>query len=252
MVIKPESTIQSMNNILELRKEVEKINWWHKIDLGNGVITPGIDITPEKLKWIQMTQNLIGKSVLDIGAWDGFFSFEAERRGASRVLAVDSHVWKNGAKEGFNLARKVLGSNVKDREIDVMDISPENIGVFDYVLFLGVLYHLRHPLLALEKVSSVTRDQLVLETHVELIGGKRPVMAFYPGDEVNNDPTNWWGPNPSAIKSMLQDVGFRKIKCIYKTPLLARIEAATLNRGHHQIPLWSRIRLARMVFHAWK
>ena len=56
MVIKPESTIQSMNNILELRKEVEKINWWHKIDLGNGVITPGIDITPEKLKWIQMTR----------------------------------------------------------------------------------------------------------------------------------------------------------------------------------------------------
>ena len=105
-----------------------------------------------------------------------------------------------------------------------MDISPENIGVFDYVLFLGVLYHLRHPLLALEKVSSVTRDQFVLETHVELIGGKRPVMAFYPGDEVNNDPTNWWGPNPSAIKSMLQDVGFSKIKCIYKTPLPARIE----------------------------
>jgi tRNA (mo5U34)-methyltransferase len=56
-----------------LRKEVEKINWWHKIDFGNGVITPGIDITPEKLKWIQMSQNLAGKSVLDIGAWDGFF-----------------------------------------------------------------------------------------------------------------------------------------------------------------------------------
>ena len=106
MVIKPESTKQSMNNILELRKEVEKINWWHKIDLGNGIITPSIDITPEKLKWIQMNQNLVGKSVLDIGAWDGFFSFEAERRGASRVLAVDSPVWKNGAKEGFELAEE--------------------------------------------------------------------------------------------------------------------------------------------------
>src|SRR5213596_771241 len=94
MVIKPESNKQSMNNILELRKEVEKINWWHKIDFGNGVITPGIDITPEKLKWIQMSQNLAGKSVLDIGAWDGFFSFEAERRGASRVVATDYYAWR--------------------------------------------------------------------------------------------------------------------------------------------------------------
>jgi len=66
-----------------------------------------------------------------------FFSFEAECRGARRVLAIDSHVWKNGAKEGFELARKVLGSKVEDKEIDVMDISPQNIGIFDYVLFLG-------------------------------------------------------------------------------------------------------------------
>ena len=73
MVLKPESTKQSMNDTIKLRREVEKIKWWHKIDLGNGVITPGIDITPEKLKWIQMSQNLAGKSVLDIGAWDGFF-----------------------------------------------------------------------------------------------------------------------------------------------------------------------------------
>ena len=109
MSSKPESTKQSMNNTAKLRKEVEKINWWHKIDFGNGVITPGIDITPEKLEWIQMSQNLVGKSVLDIGAWDGFFSFEAERRGASRVLAIDLPMWKNGAKLGFELARKVLG-----------------------------------------------------------------------------------------------------------------------------------------------
>ena len=252
MSSKPESTKQSMNNTAKLRKEVEKINWWHKIDFGNGVITPGIDITPEKLEWIQMSQNLVGKSVLDIGAWDGFFSFEAERRGASRVLAIDSHVWKNGAKVGFELARKVLGSKVEDKEIDVMDVSPENIGIFDYVLFLGVLYHLRHPLLALEKISSVTRDQLVLETHVELIGGKRPVMAFYPENEINEDSTNWCGPNPAAIKSMLHDVGFTKVKCIYKTPIATRIENAILNRGHNRISLWSRTKLARMVFHAWK
>jgi tRNA (mo5U34)-methyltransferase len=203
----------------ELKREVENIKWWHKIDLGNGVITPGRDNTPEKLKRIGMIQNLSGKSVLDIGAWDGFFSFEAERRGASRVLAVDSFEWKRGQKAGFELARKVLGSKVEDKEIDVMDISPETIGIFDYVLFLGVLYHLRHPLLALEKVSSVTKDQLVVETHIELIGGKRPVMVFYPENELLNDRTNWWGLNPSAVESMLKDVGFREVKIIYKMPL---------------------------------
>jgi tRNA (mo5U34)-methyltransferase len=237
----------------ELKREVENIKWWHKIDLGNGVITPGRDNTPEKLKRIGMSQNLSGKSVLDIGAWDGFFSFEAERRGASRVLAVDSFEWKRGQKAGFELARKVLGSKVEDKEIDVMDISPETIGIFDYVLFLGVLYHLRHPLLALEKVSSVTKDQLVVETHIELIGGKRPVMVFYPENELLNDRTNWWGLNPSAVESMLKDVGFREVKIIYKMPFVKRIGAAILyRRPNRRIPLLSRMRLARMVFHAWK
>jgi hypothetical protein len=77
-------------------------------------------------------------------------------------------------------------------------------------------------------------------------------MAFYPGDEINNDSTNWCGPNPAAIKSMLHDVGFTKVKCIYKTPLTTRIENAILNRGHNRISLCSRTKLARVVFHAWK
>src|SRR3954466_11917283 len=80
-------------DVEELKKEVAKINWWHSIDLGNGVITPGVDRSSWKLKKLRMPQDLSGMSVLDIGAWDGFFSFEAERRGAKRVLAVDSFCW---------------------------------------------------------------------------------------------------------------------------------------------------------------
>ncbi|MGI9011852.1 MAG: DUF1698 domain-containing protein [Nitrososphaeraceae archaeon] len=239
-------------NTEELNEEIKKINWWHKIDLGNGIITPGKDNSPKKLEEIQMDQDLSGKTVLDIGAWDGFFSFEAEHRGASRVLAIDGYIWKQGGKEGFNLARKVLSSTVEDQEMDVMDISPRNIGVFDTVLFLGVFYHLRHPLLALEKISSVTKNKLIIETHGELIGGKRPNMVFYPEDEMNNDPTNWWGPNPSAISSMLQDVGFQRTKCIYLTPFVTRIKNAILNRGDPDTNLWKKIGLVRMVFHAWK
>ena len=74
-----------------------------------------------------------------------------------------------GTKAGFELARKALDSKVEDLSIDVLDLSPERIGEFDLVLILGVLYHMRHPLLALERVASVTKDQLVLETHVDFL-----------------------------------------------------------------------------------
>ena len=92
-----------------------------------------------------MPASLAGKSVLDVGAWDGFFSFEAERRGASRVLATDSYVWDGshdwGSKRGFELARTALNSKVEDRVIDVLDLAPDKIGMFDpYRLGFGDLW----------------------------------------------------------------------------------------------------------------
>jgi tRNA (mo5U34)-methyltransferase len=97
---------------------------------------------------------------------------------------------------------------VEDREIDVLEHSPGTVGIFDLVPFLGVLYHLRDPLLALERIASVTRELLILDTHVDLLGVRRPAMAFYPGREVASDPTNWWGPNPRAPEAMLRECSF--------------------------------------------
>lgn len=204
-------------NIDDLKKEVAKIKWFHTIDLGNGIITPGVDNSPEKLKTLEMPKNLQGMTVLDIGAWDGFFSFEAERRGARRVLATDSFCWGGGgwgSKAGFDLARRALNSKVEAMKIDVLDISPHKVGVFDLVLFSGVLYHVHHPLLALERVFSVTGKQLILETHVDMLECKRPAMVFHPGAEMNNDTSNWWGPNPAAVEAMLKTVGFRDVKVV--------------------------------------
>ena len=79
-----------MVNTDEIRKEIAKVTWRHRIDLGHGVVTPGVDDTPEKLKILGFPEDLSGMTVLDIGAWDGFFYFEADRRGADRVLAIDS------------------------------------------------------------------------------------------------------------------------------------------------------------------
>jgi tRNA (mo5U34)-methyltransferase len=219
-----------------LRVEVAKIPfWYHRIDLGHGVVTPGRADT----EWgvtgdaIGMPASLSGKTLLDIGAWDGFYSFEAERRGARRVLATDMFAWMTvDAKAGFTLARRALASNVEDMNIDVLDLSPARVGVFDVVLFLGVLYHMRHPLLALEKVASVTGGHLILETHVDLLDVSRPAMAFYPGTELSGDATNWCGPNPAMVLAMLQVVGFTR---------------TIVHGGPYELP-----GSTRMIFHAWK
>jgi tRNA (mo5U34)-methyltransferase len=204
-----------------LASQVEAIRWYHTIDLGGGVVTKGIDDTPLRLARLDLPQSLAGLSVLDIGAWDGFFSFEAERRGASRVVAADYFSWHGpgwGSKAGFELARRTLGSKVEDIDIDVMDLSPERVGQFDVVFFLGVLYHLRHPLLALERIASVSRKLLILETVVDLVGLDRPAVAFYPRRELNNDPTNWWAPNLPALHGMLRDVGFAEVRTVTPEP----------------------------------
>src|SRR5262249_44855288 len=123
-----------------LMDEVRAINWWHNSDLGNGITPPARDDTLNKLGQVHLPENLEGLSVLDIGAWDGFFSYECERRGARRVVALDKPVWDcpGIGKRGFELARRALGSKVEDVELEVYDISPEQVGVFDLVLFLGV------------------------------------------------------------------------------------------------------------------
>jgi len=200
-----------------LRRDVNAIQWWHSIDLGHGIVTPGPDPTPLRVPQLQIPQDLTGLSVLDVGAWDGFFSFEAERRGAARVLATDSFCWGQGGwgtKAGFELARRALNSNVEDLTIDPLDLSPETVGTFDVVFFFGVLYHMRHPLLALERAFSVTRGQLIVNTHVDLATIERPAIAFYQGNELNNDSTNWCGPNPAAVVAMLHAVGFKDVKIV--------------------------------------
>jgi tRNA (mo5U34)-methyltransferase len=239
---------------ITLKEEVSEIKWFHSIDLGGGVITPGCDNSSKKLASLHLPKDLSGKSVLDVGAWDGFFSFEAEKRNAKRVLATDSFVWEGktwGSKKGFNLAKKTLKSQVEEKMIDVMDISPQTVGTFDVVMFLGVLYHVRHPLEALENISSVTDEMLVLETFSDLHWLARPAMAFYPTKSLEGDETNMWGPNPAAVKEMLFDVGFREVKQVYSHPIWFRLgRAAKLSiRGY---PLIHGLNQSRIVLHAYK
>jgi tRNA (mo5U34)-methyltransferase len=189
--------------------EINAIRWFHKIDLGGGIVTPGIDHTAEKIQAVHLPRRLDNWSVLDIGAWDGAMSFECEKRGAARVVASDWYCWQDGNNRGFQLARKLLNSRVEDLEIRVEDINPERAGTFDLVLFLGVLYHAQDPMAYLRVVRSVCRRMAIIETVVDALDYDRPAMVYYPGDSLNNDPTNFWGPNPRAVLAMLRDVGFQ-------------------------------------------
>lgn len=242
----------------EIAEKAAQICWFHRIDLGHGSVTPGVDNSPGKLAALGIPASLAGKSVLDIGAWDGFFSFEAERRGAQRVLATDSFVWEGKcsgcSKAGFELARTARNSKVEDHHIDILDLMPEKIGVFDVVFCLGVLYHMRHPLLALERVAGVTAPggMLILETHVEMLHIRRPAMAFYAGDELDGDASNWCGPNPACVVAMLKTAGYRFVRI--HDPDLVRSYAAPRRWKSWREVLKGReaIDSRRMIFHAWK
>ena len=239
----------------ELRAAVAAQGWFHTIDLGGGIVTAGRDESARKLGWLSLPDDLSGRSVLDVGAWDGFFSFECERRGAARVVALDGPAWREpawgpggyGTRSGFDLARRALGSAVEDRELDLEDIAPETVGRFDVVLFLGVLYHLKHPWVALERVASVCDGLLVVETHADLLDLRRPAMALYPGDEVAGDASNWSGPNVPALRAMLLHEGFAQVDVVHRERLPYRLARAAYRRVHG--PRF-RAQQGRVVLHA--
>jgi 2-polyprenyl-3-methyl-5-hydroxy-6-metoxy-1,4-benzoquinol methylase len=239
-----------------IRQRVAAVPYWfHRIDVGHGVVTPGADDSPAKLERLAIPEHLAGKRVLDIGAYDGFFTFECERRGAS-VLAIDCP-----QAAGYPVASELVGSTAEFREMSVYDVSRESVGEFDIVLFLGVLYHLRHPLLALERIQEVCRELLILESQicdacfVSREGEPRvladvapsvadiPMMQFYPGAELNGDPSNWWAPNLAALDAMLKTSGFEPVliiedgvrACVHCIPSAGAQPWASSQKSEHEV-----------------
>src|SRR6202046_5001162 len=136
----------------EQLQALDRLGWYHSMELPDGRVIAGfqsIERLRARIAQFHIPGDLRGKRVLDIGAWDGWFSFEMERRGAE-VLAIDN--WDNPR---FHQARAMLNSRVEYRQMDMYELTPERVGRFDIVLFLGVLYHLKHPLLALERVCAL-------------------------------------------------------------------------------------------------
>ena len=222
----------------EIRRKAEALGpWFHNIELKGGVWTAPNHFLGNypAVKWQQFAdaipQDLTGKSVLDIGCNGGFYSMEMKKRGAARVLGVD---WDEDYLAQARFAAEVTGLDIEFRRLSVYDVG--SLGErFDVVLFLGVLYHLRHPLLALDLIHEhAARDLLVFQSMQRGAAEAEPVRENYdfwdaeqfdrPGypklhfveRRYANDETNWWVPNAACAEAMLRSAGFE---------ILARPEA---------------------------
>jgi len=210
----------------ELQAAVDALPWYHAIELPGGIVTPGwAPLNPDNYR---LPADLTGKRVLDVGAWDGFWSFEALKRGALEVVAIDdfSNTIHDGEVRGwqqFDLCREALGYKPIQCwhvEMSVYDVT--DLGQFDVVLFFGTLYHLKHPLLALERLHDALKPGglLCVESHIcddyspykEGGRGDTPVMEFYPDDQLGPSSTNWWGPTLRALACMMRVAGFEQVR----------------------------------------
>jgi tRNA (mo5U34)-methyltransferase len=201
--------------------------WFHDLDL-NGVRTapdhPLGNFLHELWAVIEpaFPEDMTGKTVLDIGCNAGFYSLQLHHRGA-RVTGIDHDA---RYLEQARFAAGVLGADIEYRQLEVYEVDRLE-RQFDYVLFLGVLYHLRHPLYALEKVASIVRERLVFQSMLRgsmetmklqadypieeqelFLDPRFPAMYFIEGSYAG-DSTNWWIPNRSGMEAMIRSVGLR-------------------------------------------
>ena len=237
---------------IEIRRQVEALGpWFHNIDLAGVATAPDHFLgNYPYVKWRKFADaipaDLAGKSVLDIGCNAGFYSIEMKQRGADRVLGVDfDDVYLNQAR---------FAAEVADVEIEFRRLSVYDVGAlgerFDIVLFMGVLYHLRHPLLALDLIREhVAGDLMVFQsmqrgsTEVAALERNYPFWNYELFNDPDfpklhfiehryaDDPTNWWVPNRACVEAMLRSAGFDIVGHPEQEVYLCRLAEAVQAEG---------------------
>jgi tRNA (mo5U34)-methyltransferase len=211
----------------ELRELVRGRQWYHTLELRPGIVTPGwFDL--RALAATLPIPDLTGQRALDIGTFEGFWAYQLEEHGAAEVVAIDildpaAWDWPVGSDDsvvaaleqrkqggsGFELVSALRGSAVTRQELSVYDLSPERVGLFDFVYLGSLLLHLRDPIRALEAVRSVVRPggQVLfvdaIDVDLAVLHPRRPVAHL---DGVGRPW--WWKPNPAALRRMVEVAGF--------------------------------------------
>jgi tRNA (mo5U34)-methyltransferase len=190
----------------DAQKLVESIPaWHHTFEIAPGVVTPGNYDPGFLIEKMQLPADLSGLRALDIGPSDGFFSLHLRHRGAE-VVAVD---YRPKELHGFGVMERLSGLDFDYRQGNLYDITPGEFGLFDIVVFFGVLYHLPDMLKALAIIRSVCSGQMFLETHCAVDFAPESAAArYYRERTLNNDVTNFWSPNPQCLADMLFDTVF--------------------------------------------
>jgi tRNA (mo5U34)-methyltransferase len=220
------------NDMRSISEKVSSVlHWYHQINMPDGTVTPGINNSPGTMaiyEKIGFPADLSGKRVLDVGCADGYYSFICEQRGAKEVIAID---YRQPTASGFSVAASILGSKVKHVVDNVYDISPEKYGEFDFIIFVGVLYHLRNPLLALDNLrrmakpnatvlveSHIADDEIrealqtedLTEKQIDAIS-KISLWKFYYSNTLNNDASNKWAPTFKALGDICKEAQLKII-----------------------------------------
>ena len=235
-----------MSHDPDLVQRIREHPWFHTMKLDDGLVTAGDSPERPVMAAPGTIPDVRGKSVLDIGAWDGKYSFQAEAAGAARVVALDHYVWKldpaareayyeqcraDGVlpdpdmidrgflvegvlpgKKGFDLAHQYLDSRVEAVAEDFMSMDLDALGTFDVVLYFGVLYHMVNPIEALKRVRQVTNEVAVIETSGIAVPGyaDASLVHFFSGNELNDDYGNWFAPSAPALVGMCRSAGFKR------------------------------------------
>ncbi|MCA1683169.1 MAG: methyltransferase domain-containing protein [Actinobacteria bacterium] len=212
----------------------EAIPWYHTIDLGDGVVTPGFYDHRLVVERLPLPASLAGMRCLDVGSSDGFWAFEMARRGAAVVVSVDLEdparqewqgiggapraeelVSSSGRWEGerhrtrraFELARETLGLDVERHDLSVYDLDPERLGRFDFVFMGSLLLHLRDPVRALSAVRTVTAGDFLsfepIAIWLSAIFPRVPAALLWDHDE-----PRWWTPNLAGLRRLVAAAGF--------------------------------------------
>jgi tRNA (mo5U34)-methyltransferase len=223
----------------EILSEIERLKpWFHCIELLPGIRTKNESVADEPLDhplstWRTIRQclpdDLTGRSLLDVGCNGGFYAVEAKRLNASRVLGIDSQ--RHHIQQAL-FVRKVLGLDIEFQRMSVYDLSPRSVGQFDITLALGLIYHCKHLVLALEKLFHVTKDTLIIETavlppkqfpasFVQTFGGLPSTL--HPLAYVENPygakeaAYNWFLPSPEGAQAILRNIGFDDVSLFEAT-----------------------------------